>query len=70
MSWFVLTPRQEPGAAPRPNDQHVIPDDDLRPHDMSVKCWCHPVEDAASVHVFVHNALDGRVFHEDASRLH
>jgi len=44
-------------------DGHVYPVDDLRPHQMTRKCWCKPVEDEQSVFgqsIWVHNALDKR----------
>lgn len=36
---------------------HVIPRDDLRPHDDSAECWCRPFDEDG---VCVHNSLDRR----------
>ncbi len=38
--------------------QHVIPLGDLREHEPSADCWCHPVADDDEPSVYVHNALD------------
>ena len=40
--------------------RHVIPVDDLRPHDPSQSCWCRPYLDADDDRVIVHNSMDGR----------
>lgn len=48
-------------------ERHVIPVNDLRPHDESVKCWCHPKEDFEGVGVVVHNSLDRREFYESGA---
>lgn len=45
-------------------DVHVLPIDDLRPHEETRDCWCHPdtqrepYEEAGIV--VVHHSLDGR----------
>lgn len=36
---------------------HVVPREDLRAHEMSEGCWCHPFEEDG---VIVHNAMDER----------
>lgn len=36
---------------------HVIPLSDIKPHEHSLTCWCHPRVD---VDVIVHNSGDGR----------
>lgn len=41
-------------------DIHVIPVDDIRPHDASSRCFCHPVPDEEDERVIVHNSLDRR----------
>ena len=48
---------------------HVIPLDDLREHDLSDDCWCHPTEDDDAVGLFVHNSMDGREAFETGERL-
>jgi hypothetical protein len=40
---------------------HVIPIDDLRPHEEAVTCWCHPTDDEG---VTVHHSLDQRESYE------
>lgn len=40
---------------------HVIPLDDLRPHE-EVGCWCRPTEDDG---VTIHHAMDGRESHQE-----
>lgn len=37
--------------------RHVVPHDDLREHDLTEACWCHPDEDDGTI---THNSLDGR----------
>jgi hypothetical protein len=44
---------------------HVLPLSDLREHEVSLECWCGPVEDDG---VVVHNALDGREAYERGER--
>lgn len=39
---------------------HVIPINDLRDHEESAECWCHPSPDDECDDVMVHNAMDGR----------
>lgn len=43
---------------------HVIPLSDLREHDASDECWCHPTPDAEEPDVRIHHALDGREAYE------
>lgn len=44
--------------------QHVVPLDDRRIHDISLKCWCEPRLDDEKPHVVVHNSADRREFEE------
>jgi hypothetical protein len=46
--------------------QHVIPLDDFREHEVSVDCWCRPVEGEDGV--VMHRALDGREAYERGER--
>ena len=39
-------------------DQHVIPMNDDRKHDLHSKCWCLPIEGHSCS--WFHNDLDGR----------
>ena len=44
---------------------HVLPLDDLRPHEELTECWCRPRLDEG---VCVHNALDQRESYETGER--
>lgn len=59
MSWESL-------ALPN-GERHVIPLDDLRPHDESARRWCRPTEDFEGVGVMVHHALDLRELYESGA---
>lgn len=48
------------------NPPNVIPEDDLREHELSMQCWCCPVED--SEFVVVHNSMDRREEYEHGQR--
>lgn len=53
------------------HDYHVVPVDDLRPHELSPTCWCCPSKDDASDEdgtVYVHHALDEREKYETGER--
>lgn len=39
---------------------HVIPVGDLREHEASVDCWCHPTPDEEEPSVYIHHSMDGR----------
>jgi hypothetical protein len=43
---------------------HVVPRDDLREHEISIACWCHPTPDEEEPSVIIHNALDQREKYE------
>lgn len=43
---------------------HLAPIDDLRPHDLSGDCWCHPEQDEESG-VWIHNSMDRREEYEE-----
>ena len=43
------------------SDMHVLPINDLREHEESRDCWCHPAYDEGIV---IHNSMDGREAHE------
>jgi len=47
--------------------EHVIPLDDLRPHEESSECWCAPFDDEG---VWVHNSMDKREFAERGEIVH
>jgi hypothetical protein len=39
---------------------HVVPIDDLRPHESSQTCWCKPTQDEDEPTVWIHNSMDRR----------
>jgi hypothetical protein len=43
---------------------HVVPLNDLREHEVSVGCWCHPTPLEDDPSVYVHHSLDGREKYE------
>ena len=45
---------------------HVVPDNDLKEHDVAGACWCAPVEHNG---VIVHNSMDRREFYERGERM-
>jgi nicotinamide mononucleotide adenylyltransferase len=47
---------------------HVIPVEDLREHDVSVKCWCKPTPDDEEPWVWVHHSMDKREEYEEGRR--
>jgi hypothetical protein len=46
---------------------HVIPVDDLRPHEPSRDCWCGTFEDDEDPTVIGHNSMDRRELIETGS---
>lgn len=60
MTWIIASTDQE---------THVLPVDDLRPHDFTSQCWCRPVEVDDEPDVWAHNSLDGREDYESGERL-
>lgn len=54
--WFISYDRKN-----RQSDIHVLPIRDLKDHDESRTCWCHPdVQRHGRIHLVAHNAEDGR----------
>ena len=47
-------------------EHHVIPIDDLRPHDESTTCFCGPTEEDG---VQVHHSIDRREDYETGRKL-
>lgn len=47
---------------------HIVPIDDLRPHEASVSCWCHPTVDEERSDVYVHHSMDQRELYESGER--
>lgn len=64
LCWMFLHPKEGVDA-----DCHVIPENDLKEHDISSECWCRPVDDhEAYDYVWLHNAKDGREDYEIETR--
>lgn len=42
------------------NEIHVVPSNDLREHDTSRNCWCHPTADQEEPGIWLHNSMDRR----------
>lgn len=38
-------------------NRHVMPTDDIKPHEESIKCWCCPKYDPDYPTVVIHNAF-------------
>lgn len=43
---------------------HVVPVDDLREHNSSKTCWCHPTPDDEDPGIYVHHSMDQREEYE------
>lgn len=43
-------------------ERHVLPLEDLRPHETAIDCWCHPAE--AEPGIWAHRSLDRREDYE------
>ena len=50
-------------------DEHVIPVNDLKDHEMTQKCWCKPTEDYVCPGLFIHHAMDLREQFENGDRV-
>jgi len=45
------------------NTMHVLPQDDLKPHNLTTSCWCKPIKDPRwkkSIPIWIHNSADRR----------
>lgn len=54
--------------ADQDDNLHVVPENDLREHEISERCWCRPQRDDEAPNVIVHNSMDGREFYETGER--
>lgn len=64
--WSVVKVGREPAGI----EVHVVvPQADLRPHDLHSRCWCRPEQDEEEPEVWAHNSLDGREAYESGERL-
>lgn len=50
------------------HEDHIMPVDDLREHEMAPACWCHPTKDDESG-AWVHHSMDQRELYETMERL-
>lgn len=37
---------------------HIVPNDDLREHELETTCWCRPTDDGGGISI--HHSMDGR----------
>lgn len=49
--------------------QHIIPENDLKPHVSEIFCECMPYMDTEEPTVIIHNAYDGRELQERLRKL-
>jgi hypothetical protein len=52
------------------NIYHVIPNNDLRDHESSKDCWCHPDEETETPGLWVHHSMDRREEYEQGRKPH
>jgi phytoene/squalene synthetase len=50
-------------------DRHIEPADDLRPHALTMLCWCNPRRDRDEASIVSHNAMDRRETYEEGRPL-
>lgn len=48
--------------------KHVIPLEDIKPHERTVRCWCRPTRDEEDRNCVVHHAMDQREKYERGER--
>lgn len=65
IGWCVVGPVTLDG---RPMHTHVVPNCDMRRHQLDPSCWCQPVEDEEQANLWAHNSLDGREKYEQGDR--
>lgn len=47
---------------------HVLPINDLRDHEASKTCWCHPTQDEEEPLVWIHHSMDRREEYENGRK--
>jgi hypothetical protein len=52
-----------------PDNIHVVPFNDLREHDTSLTCWCHPTPEDDEPRVVLHHSMDERESYEQGRAL-
>jgi hypothetical protein len=63
--WAVVGPITYEG---RVMHMHVVPNCDLRHHQLDPTCWCNPVQDEDDPLLWGHNSLDQRERYEQGDR--
>lgn len=61
--WSILTTKTSDGDV-----FHVVPDDDVRAHSLSMDCSCRPKVDEEELNVVVHSSFDERELFEEGRR--
>jgi hypothetical protein len=51
------------------DDVHTMPVGDLREHEASRACWCHPKQDEDEIRLWIHNSMDRREEYEQGRKL-
>ena len=63
MTWALISFQSEMGNTVK----HIVPEDDLREHDLIPDCWCEPTLDEENW-TAVHNSADNREAFETGER--
>lgn len=62
--WEIVGPVTLNGV---PQHSHVVPNCDLRLHQLDPTCWCEPVQDVEGTGILIHNSADGREKYEQGA---
>ena len=52
----------------RPDEQHVMPVNDLREHESNAQCWCNPTQDEEEPSIYIHHSMDRREEYEQGRK--
>lgn len=66
--WFSTTPATAVTTQHDNYECHVLPVDDIKPHEATEKCWCCPVRDSEPPYALIHNSADRREEFESGQR--
>jgi hypothetical protein len=58
------------GSVYKTPEQHVVPLNDLLPHECSQRCWCKPTRDEEEINLWVHHSMDGREETYEQGKVH
>ena len=50
-------------------DLHVVPEGDLREHEVNRGCFCNPTQDKECPNLLIHHSLDRREIYEESPEL-